>query len=487
MNTEALKSPSRSVTKLQSRLYGCWLGKSIGGTLGLPAEGKTERLNFSFYDPIPTSAPPNDDLELQLVWLDLVEKGGARLTQDDFAQAWLRSIQYMWDEYGRCRWNLRRGVPVKSVGTFENPFHAGMGAPIRSEIWACLFPGDSDSAAYYAALDASLDHGTEGIAGEVFLSALQSDAAVGVPLEEAIAKAMRYLPNDCELTRAIELVQDQRLKGIEAWECWKELLAQFGNENFTHAPLNVALTIWALVYGDEDFEKSILLAVNGGYDTDCTAATVGATLGFYLGEAGIPECWSSPIGDGVFVGSGIQWINAPKTLGELTDRVLSLVGKLEKQEWSDALLQPPTALIDLSILPGTISIVPFGSPTAVPWANGELPDEVKKAGGATWIWESTSNDPRRLVCLARLGAKLFLNGELAIECPEGLPYVPATHRCPIGSSVIINPGPGSHEIRLELSSASIAQETSVILAYENYHLAPWSKQELPFLSNLVIG
>jgi hypothetical protein len=38
------------------------LAESIGGTIGLPAEGKMERLNFSFYNPLPTAAPPNDDL-----------------------------------------------------------------------------------------------------------------------------------------------------------------------------------------------------------------------------------------------------------------------------------------------------------------------------------------------------------------------------------------------------------------------------------------
>ena len=97
-----------------------------------------ERLHYSFYDPVPTSAPPNDDLELQLVWLDLVERSSGPLTQEHFAQAWLQNIHYMWDEYGRCRWNLRRGVPITAVGTYENWFESGMGSPIRSEIWATL-------------------------------------------------------------------------------------------------------------------------------------------------------------------------------------------------------------------------------------------------------------------------------------------------------------------------------------------------------------
>ncbi len=60
--------------ELNSRLLGCWLGKLIGGTLGLAAEGRMDRLHYSFYEPVPTIAPPNDDLELQLVWLHLVEQ-----------------------------------------------------------------------------------------------------------------------------------------------------------------------------------------------------------------------------------------------------------------------------------------------------------------------------------------------------------------------------------------------------------------------------
>ena len=102
--------PSYIPLSFADRVFGCWLGKSIGGTLGLPAEGRPGPLNFSFYDPVPTSAPPNDDLELQLVWLHLLEQRGFALTQRDLADAWLAHIHYMWDEYGRCRWNLRRGV-----------------------------------------------------------------------------------------------------------------------------------------------------------------------------------------------------------------------------------------------------------------------------------------------------------------------------------------------------------------------------------------
>lgn len=480
-------SSSSSPLTLISRIYSCWLGKSIGGTLGLPAEGRMERLNFSFYDPVPTIAPPNDDLELQLVWLDLVERAGSSITKTDFAKAWLDHIHYMWDEYGRCRWNLRRGVPLAQVGTFENHFVSGMGSPIRSEIWACLFPGDADSAAHHAALDASLDHGSEGIAGEVFFSVLQSLVAAGSSLEEAISFARQYLLAGCETARAIDLVLKVYESAANAWECWKQLLVSFGNENFTHAPLNVALTIWALCYGEGDFEKSILLAVNGGYDTDCTAATVGATLGLTLGEKGIPDRWVKPIGEGVFVGPGIVGIDAPSSLTELTERTVALIGKLKPQKWDESIWKEKPPAVSLNSLPGTIYLAPADGGDAVAWANGELPLQVKRAGGARWTWHLPLDEPREIICLAREGARLFLNDTLVIECPAGLPYVPATHRSAKGSRVLINAGVSTHEMRLELNSQSAEQEASVILAYSNLHIAPWTAVELPNRAMLPIA
>ena len=438
-----------------------------------------ERLHLTFYDPVPTVAPPNDDLELQLVWLHMVENAGATLTQADFGKAWVDHLHYMWDEYGRTRWNLRRGVPIESVGTFENSFHAGMGSPIRSELWACLFPGDPDSAAHFAAMDASLDHGTEGIAGEVLFAAMQSEVAAGKNLEDAITLAMRYIPTDCEIARAVEFIRESHGDGVPAWDCWKELLVRHGSENFTHAPLNVALTIWALWYGEGDFERSILLAANGGYDTDCNAATVGATLGFSLGQAGIPARWIEPIGEGVFVGPGIIGINSPKTLTELTDRTAALIGKLEPKKWDAGFWSKAIPAVDLAALPGTIQLTSFGASESVPWANGELPPEIKLAGGGSWTWMVSNDETRGILCLARAGAKIFVDDLLAIECPAGLPYVPATHRSPAGSGVRFRAGKGIHRVRLELGSTDHRQEASVLLAYPDLHIAPWTNQELP--------
>ncbi len=464
---------------LKSRVLGCWYGKSIGGTLGLPSEGRMERQHLTFYDPIPTQAPPNDDLELQLVWLHLVET--KEVTPSSLAEAWIRHIHYMWDEYGRCRWNLRRGVPLEEVGRFENPFHAGMGSPIRSEIWACLFPGDPASAAVYAAMDASLDHGLEGCVGEVLFAVMQNLLLIGAPLADAIETALKFIPADSETSRAVQCVRENYLRGLDAWKCYEALIQRFHNPNFTHAPLNVALTLWALWYGGSDFGKSILLAVNAGYDTDCTAATVGATLGLLHGKEGIPHRWIAPIGEEIAVGPGIAGILAPGTLSELTERTLNAVGRLTPQSWDSSLWErlsgPPQCRLEE--LPGTIGITPGNTCTPVPWANGELPEPVKAAGSASWEWIVSEPLERALFCMAEKGARLYIDDRLVIRCPPGIDYVPAPHRSNKECVVRIRIAPGRYRVRVELDEAGALQSASIILLHINLHLAEWTEKRLP--------
>jgi len=61
--------------RFRDKLLGCWAGKNIGGTIGGPFEGKPGPLDIRFYTQKLEGKPlPNDDLDLQLIWLAGVEK-----------------------------------------------------------------------------------------------------------------------------------------------------------------------------------------------------------------------------------------------------------------------------------------------------------------------------------------------------------------------------------------------------------------------------
>jgi hypothetical protein len=57
---------------LFNKIYGCFLGKSIGGSIGGEFEGKKEFLKIQYK--LPDKIIANDDLDLQIVWLDILKK-----------------------------------------------------------------------------------------------------------------------------------------------------------------------------------------------------------------------------------------------------------------------------------------------------------------------------------------------------------------------------------------------------------------------------
>jgi hypothetical protein len=92
------------------------------------------------------------------------------------------------------------------------------------------------------------------------------------------------------------------------------------------APANVGFVVIGLLYGEGDFKKSMIYTINCGDDTDCTGATVGATLGILGGIAAIPADWSAHIGDDIVtvsINRGGACGKIPRTCTKLTDRVIA--------------------------------------------------------------------------------------------------------------------------------------------------------------------
>lgn len=98
----------------RNKIKGCWLGKNIGGTFGAPLEGKSCMEFDRFYDfylqDLTGEAVPNDDLDLQLVWLNAAEKYKDRLNSRILGEYWLSYITPNPEEYGGCKANLERGI-----------------------------------------------------------------------------------------------------------------------------------------------------------------------------------------------------------------------------------------------------------------------------------------------------------------------------------------------------------------------------------------
>jgi ADP-ribosylglycohydrolase len=266
---------------------------------------------------------PNDDLDLQVVFLERIRRCGLPINRHILASAWLENIHFWPDEYGVAYRNLVHGLYPPLSGAFDNKFACGMGAAIRSEIWACLAPGSPEVAVALAREDASVDHAGDGLYASVFLTSLQSMAFVESDTELLLDRALSFIPSDCRVASAI---MDTRKwwSSLRDWQQVRQMIVEkHAVQNFTDVAANLAFIVLGWLNGGGDFGSSICTAVNCGFDADCTCATLGALLGI-LDPDSIGEEWVKPIGRDLVLSSGIVGMHHPATLDEFCEQVISL-------------------------------------------------------------------------------------------------------------------------------------------------------------------
>lgn len=462
-----------NIPQYREKVIGCWLGKAVGGTLGQPYEGCDGPLSLTYYDPVPTDMIPNDDLDLQVLWACVLDRMEHPVVDRDIlAKAWLEHVDFPWDEYGVAIHNLRRGIPAPISGRHDNWFKDGLGAAIRSELWACLAPGDPQKAAAFAYEDACVDHAGDGIHAEQFFAALESAAFVESDVDKLIDVGLSVIPDDCRLKRAI--LDTRRWCGkSDDWLAVRDrILDKWGHENFTDAVMNIPFVILSLLLGRGDFGKSICLAANCGRDTDCAAATIGAILGI-VDPSCVSDRWLKPIGRKLVLNNGVTGIEPPPTLDAFTDMVTELRGRVESRgPWDEP--QPDLSRFVLHAECGVFA----------PWfAQDEnkfspsLPEESEIRQFSGFQCSIPASDiPNDGLFLARFkfnlewerglrvmvnttsNSRVWLDGEYAFA-REGGRVAPSFHRCPVNQYRDAKLAAGEHELVIGL--APIADERTI--------------------------
>ena len=314
--------------KLRDRILACWIGKNIGGTMGAPFEGKQNVNDIDGFTTPPGEALPNDDLDLQLVWLKaMYDVGPDALNSKVLGEYWRECVGPQWNEYGVCKGNLSGGIIPPMSGELNNgAWKHSNGAWIRTEVWACTNPGCVEKAIRLAFEDASVDHGFgEGSYAAIFVAAMESAAFLIDDVNALIDIGLSKIPEDCLVSKLVRLVKKAYSDGLD-WKSARELVVENNTLGWFQAPNNIAFAVIGLLWGGCDFKKSMIIAVDCGDDTDCTAATVGALLGIMHGTAGIPDDWRGYIGDGIKTVAVIRGNSLwPKTCTELTDSVMNMI------------------------------------------------------------------------------------------------------------------------------------------------------------------
>ena len=328
----AVKLSDADIEALRSRIKGAWYGRVCGCLLGKPVEGwrswnikkyAESQGNWplvrylrkdsdtakalgqwdggTFIDTIGGIAPSDDDTNYTVTGVKLIDRRGKGFTPDDVAFEWLYNAgiwPYCTAERVAYR-NLIAGIKPPESAMYHNPYREYIGAQIRGDYFGYINPGDPAAAADMAWRDASISHIKNGIYGEMFIAAALARAAVSSDIADVIEAGLGEVPEKSRLYHEVKDILDMYKAGKTSDDASALIHSRYDESvgfDWCYTVSNAMIVAAALLWGEKDYGRTVCWAVMQGFDTDCNGATAGSILGMMIGDSGIPDEWTAPIG-----------------------------------------------------------------------------------------------------------------------------------------------------------------------------------------------
>lgn len=333
LRNTSLWSCEKSVSATEKKIAGAWYGRIAGCLLGKPIEGIRDELipflkdtdNYPMHRYITDAditdetankyeygfkgkcypdtiecAPVDDDTNYPVLYQQLIEKYGRDFTAKDVASMWIVSqpVTAYYTAEKAAYINTMLGYLPPHSAIVKNPYREWIGAQIRGDYFGYINPGNPEKAADMAFRDASVSHIKNGIYGEMWASAMIACAAVCNTAEEVILGGLSQIPETSRLYKEVTGIMEKYKNGESFDELYAFIHKKYDHHNshhWCHTILNALIVTTALLCGKGDFSKSICMAAQCGFDTDCNAATVGSVVGMMNGIDAIDESWIKPL------------------------------------------------------------------------------------------------------------------------------------------------------------------------------------------------
>jgi ADP-ribosylglycohydrolase len=315
--------------ELQNKINGAWLARCAGCTLGKPFElWSRDKIRdyliienaypLDFYVPAVTPIPSwiepwkdyerttrgnitkmvrDDDIDYTILGLKTLETYGRDFSTEDIGYLWQGNFPYytVFTAEAVAYRNLINDISPPETAYHRNPYREFIGAQIRADMWGYINPGDPEKAAEMSFRDASLSHTKNGIYGEMWAAACIAAAFVEKDPIKILQAGLEQIPEKSRISKAIR----QTIKWASQFDDWEKvcdmIIQNYDFYDPIHVINNTCMIVMGLLMGEDDFAKTLCITMMGGYDTDCTCATIGSILGAIYGAEDLPREWIAPL------------------------------------------------------------------------------------------------------------------------------------------------------------------------------------------------
>lgn len=301
-----------SIDQLRYKVRGAWAGKMIGVAEGFPTEFKF-RGELVPAEKMPVWKPAmvrdalrQDDLYVQMSFARVLDEKGLDATTADFAAMFRESKFSLWHASQAARRALRRGASPDECGTPRWNAHGNdIAFQINADFVGLMCPGLPQASNDLIHRAARVTCWGDGVYGGMFVAGMYATAFFETDPRKVVEAGLACVPAESDYAKAIADVLEWSKQEQDWTKVWRRV-----NEKWDHQdrcpygalePLNIdakingAYVAIAMLYGGDDFWRTVEIATRCGQDSDCNPSTAAGIWAAMRGYDAIPPQYTEDI------------------------------------------------------------------------------------------------------------------------------------------------------------------------------------------------
>lgn len=297
-----------------------WIGQMVGVTWGFPTEFKfngkiipAERVP-QWKPKMVNGAFDQDDLYVEMTFLRTLEthglKASIRQAGIDFANSGYR----LWWENEGSRRRLRGGQAPPACSHPKFNKHAdGIGYQIQSDFSGLISPGLPARVLAVGEVFGRVTNYGDGLYAGQFMGGMYAEAFFETDVVKIVNAGLRCIPAKSQYARMVRDVLQWSRDNPDDWKkTWRLVEEKYQlnpkynrcrdllrRRNFNiHAKLNGAYVVMGLLYGKGDIDRTIVVSMRCGQDSDCNPSSAVGVLCTTIGYDKLPERFVSGLNPG---------------------------------------------------------------------------------------------------------------------------------------------------------------------------------------------
>ncbi|MBA7518729.1 hypothetical protein ES705_10802 [subsurface metagenome] len=334
-----------------SKMKAAWIGQMIG-------VGWTETTEFKYigkiipanevpeYDSNAVNAFGQDDIYVEMTFIKSMEQHGIDCSYKQAGIDFANSEYMLWGANEMARENLRYGIAPPESSHPE--YHKGadwIDYQIEADFSGIIIPGMP-----YQVIDIGEKFGRlmnygDGLYAGQFIGGLYAGAYFESDIQKIIEAGLACIPSQSQYAECIRDVVRWHKDDPENWENTWQLIEDKYRNNPEYqkykavnddywvemdAKLNAAYIVMGLLYGNGDIDKTIIISMRCGRDSDCNPSNAAGVLFASLGMEDIDKKYYEKLNDQTkFSYTNYNFTELVQTCTKLTEQfILKSGGKI---------------------------------------------------------------------------------------------------------------------------------------------------------------